>query len=264
MPGPSSLNPSLPRVSSAQGEAKREEIQQVARQLEGVFVGMMFEEMAKGLGQDENGLFPKTPGSDMYQQWFRGEVATQFSQGGGLGLGDVIAERLAERQGLPPEAAELRTGPRPPVEMLARARPSRAPPPPTRPGKVPPPVRGRLTSGFGVRTHPVTGRTDMHEGVDLAVPVGTAVRSPYGGRVVKVDEDAHLGVHVVVEHRGGYRSVYGHLSEASVRVGQRLDASAVLGRSGNSGRSTGPHLHFALYRHGEAVDPNRWVDLPGR
>lgn len=121
-----------------------------------------------------------------------------------------------------------------------------------------------MTSGYGPRVHPVTGREEVHAGVDLAVPIGTPVRAPYAGRVTKVERDPHLGLHVVVEHRGGYSSLYAHLSDTDLSVGQRVDAAATLGSSGRSGRTTGPHLHFALYRHGEPVDPARWIRLGPR
>ena len=94
MSGPESIQP---RLSSASTEGRPEQLRKAARQLEGVFVGMMFEEMAKGLGKD--GLFPKSPGGEMYQQWFRREVANQFASSGGLGLGDAIANRMGARLG---------------------------------------------------------------------------------------------------------------------------------------------------------------------
>lgn len=272
MPGPSSLQPAAAPAARQVPHARAAALRDAARQLEGVFVGMMFEEMAKGLGKD-GGLMPKSPGSDMYQQWFRTEVANQFARSGGLGLGDAIAQRLdgsaAPESSLPADLA------RPPVPdgILERAThreavPARPPPvarrpsPPPTLGKAPPPVPGRLTSPFGARVHPVTGQTGVHEGVDLAAPEGTPVRLPYGGRVARVGEDPLLGKHVVVTHRGGYRSIYAHLSEISVRVGQRVESRAMVGRSGATGRVTGPHLHFALYRRGEPVDPSRWVDIP--
>lgn len=251
MSGPTSLDPLVPAPAASRPESRREALKDAARQLEGVFVSMMFEEMAKGTGE-QDGLFPKTPGRDMYQQWFRKEIADQFARDGGLGLGDTIAGQLEGRGGGQPRVAV--------TDRLRKLRPKTASAAPTD-SRRRPPVRGPVTSGFGPRVHPVTGERHVHHGVDIAVPSGTSVRSPYAGRISKVAEGPLLGLHVIVEHRGGYRSLYAHLSETSMKAGQRVNAGAAIGLSGASGRTTGPHLHFALYRHGQPVDPGRWIQL---
>ena len=126
-------------------------------------------------------------------------------------------------------------------------------------GRRAPPVAGPVTSGFGPRVHPVTGHPGFHAGVDIAAASGVSVRNPYAGRVSKVARDARLGLYVSVTHRGGYKTLYGHLSDVKVRVGQELPAYRVVGSVGRSGRTTGAHLHFGLYRHGRPVDPALWV-----
>lgn len=219
-------------------------LRSAARQLEGVFVGMMFEEMARGLNA-EDGLLPKSPGREMYQQWFRSEVAAQFSRSGGLGLGDVIARELGHR----PQAIE-----RP--SAMAQA-PRELPPVGLRPS----PMRGHVTSPFGERRHPVTGEVHFHSGVDIAAPVGTPIHTPFGGRVVEIGESPNLGKYVVVEHRGGFRTTYGHLSQVTAKKGRWVPAGRVIAASGRTGRVTGPHLHFAMARNGKAVDPGRWIKL---
>lgn len=244
MSGPMSLQPNF-AVDASSPQRRAETIEQAARQLEGVFVGMMFEEMSKTVG-DEDGLFPSTPGSEMYQQWFRSEVSSSFSAGGGLGLGDLIARQMGGGSEASKSGAQL------PVASLGAV--------PDDP-RAPAPVQGRVSSDFGHRIHPVTGERDAHRGVDIATPEGSWVRAPYGGRVVEVKESGPLGLHVVVDHGGGYRSLYGHLSGTSVRPGSWVSASEALGRSGQSGRATGPHLHFGVYKDGEAIDPRDWVRL---
>lgn len=240
-----------PTPGAGNGEAA---LRQAARQLEGVFVKLMFEEMAKTVG--DAGLFPKAPGSDMYEQWFRGAVAEQWTAAGGTGLGDDIAASLgaSERNtGLGELRSALRAASGK-VEALDERRESRSPVD-AAPKTVQWPVPGAISSGFGPRQHPVSGHADDHRGVDIAVPVGTPVRVPYAGRVHEVGESSALGRYVVVEHEGGYRSVFGHLSEAPLRVGEPVRAGDVVAKSGNTGRSTGPHLHYGLYRNGRAVDP---------
>lgn len=228
-------------------------LREAARQLEGVFVKLMFEEMAKTVS--DAGLFPKAPGSDMYQQWFRGAVAEQWAAAGGTGLGDRIAASLGaegEQAGLGELRSALRAAS---GKVGALDRADARGPGEAAPKTVQLPVPGVISSGFGARAHPVLGHADDHRGVDIAVPVGTPVRAPYAGRVHEVGETPALGRYVIVEHEGGYRSVFGHLSETPIEAGAPVRAGDVVAKSGNTGRSTGPHLHYGLYRNGRAVDP---------
>jgi flagellar protein FlgJ len=251
-------------AARAEAQGKKQDgagLVRTARELEGVFLGMVFEAMAEGVGQDDS-LFPATPGRDMFQSWFRTEVAKQWANGGGTGLGDTIARSLAKNAGvelpaggpisldaLSPRAPAAPLGPPPRAEAAAGASRSKpaiglAPPlpgPPSAPASAPGrlPVDGPITSHFGGRTHPVTHRHDFHNGIDLAVPVGTPVRVPFDGTVVEVERHPNLGLKVVVEHKGGFRSLYGHNSAIEVRVGQPVAAGEVIARSGNTGRSTG-------------------------
>lgn len=231
-----SSNIDLSRIEPGSPE-EAQAIQKVGRQLEAVFVRLMFEEMAKGTG--ENALFPESPGSGMYQEWYRGQISENFSEGGGFGLAETFTSQILGRRG----AAAAPVAPRVAAER-ASARWRRSP------GAEP-----RVTSGFGHRTHPVTGKYSMHRGVDLSAADGTPIRTPMKGQVLRVGEDERLGIHVVVEHEDGYRTLYGHLSSASVAQGDEVSAASEIGRSGSTGRVTGPHLHFGLYHHGEALDP---------
>lgn len=118
------------------------------------------------------------------------------------------------------------------------------------------PTRGRLTSPFGYRNDPFTGVRSMHYGVDLAAPVGTSIGATMAGQVIAVgDRPAGYGKYVVVRHDHGFQSLYGHLSRILVRKGQYVAQGQKIGEMGSSGRSTGPHLHFALYRNNVPVNP---------
>lgn len=99
------------------------------------------------------------------------------------------------------------------------------------------------------------GRDEPHPGVDIAVAMATPVRASGGGIVAATGEDAEYGKFVLLEHPSGYQTMYGHLSRVVVSKGNRLDAGKVLGLSGNSGRSTAPHLHFEIRREGTSLDP---------
>ncbi|GAB3822372.1 hypothetical protein GCM10028820_32760 [Tessaracoccus terricola] len=121
------------------------------------------------------------------------------------------------------------------------------------------PVAGRISSRFGMRTHPVTGVRKLHDGLDLAAACGTPVRLPWSGRVTTVQRHPAYGNRVVVQHAGG-RSAYAHLSRMDVRQGQQLGAGAVVGAVGSTGLSTGCHLHWMTWRGGSLVDPLTLVD----
>jgi len=99
------------------------------------------------------------------------------------------------------------------------------------------------------------GGEDTHPGLDIAVTVGTLVRTTADGNVVEAGEDPEYGTFVLVEHAEEYQSMYGHLSRLLVHQGQRVAAGEVIGLSGNTGNSSAPHLHFEIRRRGLVVDP---------
>ncbi|NUQ22029.1 MAG: M23 family metallopeptidase [Gemmatimonadaceae bacterium] len=121
----------------------------------------------------------------------------------------------------------------------------------TLPTRYPLDAKGFVTRGVG------SGQEygAVHPGLDIAVPEGTEVRAAGGGMVVEVGETPEYGKMIRMAHPQGYESLYGHLSEIRVRQGDRVPLGAVIGLSGNTGRSTAPHLHFELRKSGTAVDP---------
>ena len=99
------------------------------------------------------------------------------------------------------------------------------------------------------------GGDEQHPGVDVAVAMETPIRAAGGGRVAQTGEDAEYGRFVRITHADGFDSMYGHLQRVLVTGGQAVDAGQVIGLSGNSGRSTAPHLHFEIHKEGKNVDP---------
>jgi len=116
----------------------------------------------------------------------------------------------------------------------------------------------RVTSPFGVRDHPVLGSRRMHTGVDLAVPTGTPVAAVADGIVRRASEDAVNGRVLVLEHGRGVTTAYCHNSELLVAVGEKVSRGQPIARSGNTGRSTGPHLHYQLELAARPVDPMKF------
>lgn len=120
----------------------------------------------------------------------------------------------------------------------------------------------RLSSSFNPhRKHPVTGRTSPHKGTDFAMPIGTPIVSPADGRVEKVGNHPLAGRYVVIRHDNGYRTRYLHLSRQLVSRGERVGMGERIALSGNTGRSTGPHLHYEVLVDNQAVDAMK-VPLP--
>lgn len=118
-----------------------------------------------------------------------------------------------------------------------------------------------ISSHYGYRRSPVTGEPQFHGGVDFAAPTGVSVIAAREGRVSATGFDPLYGKYVLIDHDGGYETFYGHLHEISVRLNDRVSSGMILGSVGNSGRSTGPHLHFEIRQHGKHRDPLH--HLPG-
>lgn len=117
------------------------------------------------------------------------------------------------------------------------------------------PVQGRLTSGFGTRKHPILGHTHFHRGIDLAAPRGTPVVAVADGIVESVGVRSGYGNTITVRHADGRSTLYAHLDAMLVRPGRSVAAGEVIAQLGNTGRSTGPHLHFEVHENGRPVDP---------
>jgi len=118
-----------------------------------------------------------------------------------------------------------------------------------------------VTSPFGVRTDPILGTAALHTGMDFRAPIGMPAKVTAAGVVTRAGWAGGYGRMVEVDHGGGFATRYGHLSEIDVTVGQKLTAGEVIGKTGSSGRSTGPHLHYEVRHDGEAVDPLRFLTV---
>ena len=121
------------------------------------------------------------------------------------------------------------------------------------------PARGWITSGFGTRDDPYTGERVMHLGVDMAAREGTPVVAPARGVVIYSGDRGAYGRMIAVDHDRGVLTHYAHLSRALVKVGDVVERGQHIGNVGNTGRSTGPHLHYEVRVNGVPVNPRRYV-----
>lgn len=121
------------------------------------------------------------------------------------------------------------------------------------------PVRGAVNSEFGNRLSPWTKTSEFHAGIDISANQGTQVRAPAQARVVFAGAQNEFGLSVVLDHGQDIRSIYGHLSKVFVQAGQQVDRGAAIALSGNTGRSSGPHLHYEILVKGQAVNPRSYL-----
>ncbi len=117
------------------------------------------------------------------------------------------------------------------------------------------PTEGEITSPFGKRTDPITNETSEHFGIDINAPLNTEIKASSGGTVIKAETNNYYGNFVIIVHNDGLSTLYGHLNEILVKAGDEIKASDIIGLSGDSGRTTGPHLHFEVRLDNTPVNP---------
>jgi murein DD-endopeptidase MepM/ murein hydrolase activator NlpD len=117
------------------------------------------------------------------------------------------------------------------------------------------PTRGIMSSPYGWRVDPIAKVQRFHSAIDLAAPPGTPVRAAMDGRVSRVAVNSVYGIYIILTHSGDYQTLYAHLSVASVKQGDAVAQGAKIGEVGSTGYSTGPHLHFGVFRNNKAINP---------
>lgn len=117
----------------------------------------------------------------------------------------------------------------------------------------------RITSSFGYRRDPFSRRISHHSGIDFGGKTGDPVYATADGKVVNSSYDSALGHHIIINHSNGIRTLYAHLSKRLVSTGDQVEKGDTIGRLGSTGRSTGPHLHYEVYKNGVAVNPKPYL-----
>jgi murein DD-endopeptidase MepM/ murein hydrolase activator NlpD len=121
------------------------------------------------------------------------------------------------------------------------------------------PVRGQVNSDYGSRVSPWSAKPEFHSGLDIGAPVGTPVRAPAPGIVVFAGVHAEYGQTLIVDHGNDTKSIYGHLSRLHVAVNQKVERGEAIALTGNTGRSSGPHLHYEIQVKGQSVNPTSYL-----
>lgn len=209
-------------------ESDRAKVRELAEQFESMLLAQMLREMRESMAPETEG---QGLGGPVMADVFNAELSQSLTRAGGLGMANYLMQAL---------------------ERLAPPAVGQVPPPSdtAEPGAAVP-----VSSGFGWRQDPINGSARFHAGQDLRVAYGQEIRAAAAGRVRSVGEQGAYGLMVVIDHEGGVETRYAHLSASDVRVGEAIAPGQVIARSGASGRSTGPHLHFEVRHDGEPVDP---------
>ncbi|WAL62742.1 M23 family metallopeptidase [Thermocoleostomius sinensis] len=192
------------------------------------------------------------PDDNLSQQSAHGQIAPIQ---GGVG-GSIAAEELLElaKAKLPELVEELQGEVEPALQaMFVREE--------AKPRGVPLQASDtEITSLFGLRPNPFGWGYEFHRGIDFVAAYGSPVYATASGRVSKAEWESGFGNYIIVDHGYGYETLYAHLSEIKVNTGARIDRHQVLGYLGNTGRSSGPHLHYSVFRNGQVVDPKKYLD----
>ena len=207
---------------------EQERLEEVAEAFEGIFVKMLLDRMPE---EDPEGIMSSGYGGQMFKGMLHSEYADRAANRTNFGIADAILRQLQQGHQDHPVA---------PVD------------------------NARMSSNYGLRSDPFHGHQQHHSGIDFAAPLGTPVKGVLAGRVMRAGPAGNYGNLVEIRHSDGRRTRYAHLDEIKVEVGQWLEKGQTLGTVGQTGRSTGPHLHFELRDGDHSVNPSQLLKLvPG-
>lgn len=235
------------------------ELKAAVADFEALFIQQMLKSMRDTI--DKGDLFHGGSGEEVYTSLLDTELSKSMAQAGGIGLSEMLLRELSSGEA----AQALRTELPPRLPAVEKRETSPAPEKaapavqaPTDDEHFSYPVKDfkRVSSEFGHRTDPITGRGRFHHGIDIAANHGTPVYPAAPGKVIFSGERGGYGNIVEVLHDNGYVTRYGHNQKNLVKEGDRVDISSPIAYVGSTGRSTGPHLHFEVLKAGTAINPD--------
>ena len=200
----------------------------IAKQVENVFLNEFLKVMM------EQTSFGKDRVISTYMPYITAEIAKDIADNRGIGIGEFFLKGS--------DALRAKSSQTPNSEL-----------------KLGHPVKGKVSSQYGLRHDPIDGKVRHHNGIDIAVPEGSSVTSAESGKVVFSGYSSGYGNCIIMEHENGLTSLYAHNSLNLVKAGDIVDKGKTIALSGSTGRSTGPHLHFEVRKDGAPVDPARFI-----
>lgn len=234
--------------SSKQTDADRAQIKLLAQQFEAMLMTQMLREMRRSMVDDDQEQKENGFGLETMTDTTDAELGSALSRAGGIGLTSGLLKAFEHQIAGASQSIDSGNASGAQPEIIESPIPK-----PLQVSDVTAPAR--VSSRFGWRQDPLTGEASFHQGVDLAVAYGRDVKAAADGVVSFAGVQNGYGNTVVIDHQDGRQTRYAHLSQELVRAGDAVSEGQVLGKSGNSGRSTGPHLHFEVLVNGKPVDP---------
>lgn len=220
-------------ASSEKRKYDFEEVREAARQFEQMFVFYMLKTMRNTI--QKSGLIDGGRSEEIYTKMLDNEFASKISESDKLGLSGLIIDDLS-RRGLLREYEKS-------IENRSFLFP----------------VKGQISSPFGMRKDPIDGEKKFHYGLDIAAPYKSEIVAAESGRVVFSDSKGNFGNMVVVDHGNGFNTLYAHTDKNLVKTGERVKKGEPIALVGSSGRSTGPHLHFEVRKNGQSINPAKYI-----
>ncbi len=249
-------------VRELSGKASQDQLRSATQEFEALFLSYMLKVMR--LTVDTEKEESSSLGKDVYMEMFDNEIALNISRQRSLGIGEMMYRQLTAEAGKSRKPESNSRSKRTEVDSSAPPTTSSSGDKSESPIKTVSgnlderfvvPIEGELTSAYGLRRHPLTQETRFHRGLDIAAATGTPFRAAQSGTVVFSGFLGGYGNTIILEHSDGYRTLYAHAAKLLVSQGERVSAEQDIGIIGNTGRSTGPHLHFELQRGREKADP---------
>lgn len=247
MVNPVTLRASQWQQDAAQGKlTDKEKLEKSVREFEAYFVGYVFEQAHKAV--PKSGFLGDGSHEDMFQSMFIQEIAKEGEKTShGFGLAEAMLRQLSPQKSY----EQIKQAQQSTIQMNG-AQPDYHFDYETILDKK---EDVQVTSMYGVRKDPLTGKDEMHQGIDIAAPIGSPIKAAQDGIVEFSGDRGGYGRTVLLSHQGDVKTLYAHLDEQLVKEGQAIKKGQVIGFTGNTGRSTGPHLHFEVRKDNEAIDP---------
>lgn len=247
-------------ADSANKDWSKNRLKGAVKDLEALFFYEILKEMRQST---QGGFLGKGMGNDIFGSLFDMEIAKLFSERG-LGLGEIILKQVTGREenrpdspNSPPKELKLSPLAKESFPVSSTNHQSKDPGPEGVEQKSPLrlPADGRISSSFGWRSDPFSGEQKFHRGIDIAAPSGQEIYPINKGRVIFSGLTPGYGNTVSIDHGNGYISKYSHNLTNLVSVGDKVEPGQVIALVGNTGKSTGPHLHFEVQHQGKSISP---------